>query len=211
MSCILFGSKSTKDDYGFIVAPYLIPMPAVQSNYVEIPGRDGRLDLSEGFGRVRYSDRAISINLYALAPYDAAVSRFVNDVHGKRLQLVFDKDPDFYYVGRISVDGLEKRDGYCVATVNAAAEPYKYKRTVTTVSGTGGGDVSLINLNMPVVPQITATASANLSYISGGAAVYSSIAAGIHIIPSLILEAGLNTVGIVTEGTVSFQYREGAL
>lgn len=211
MSYILFGEKSTKSDYGFMVAPYMLPMPAIQTNYVEIPGRDGSLDLTEGFGRVRYSDRSLALTLYALGSYDAAVSEFINDVHGRRMQLVFGKDSDFYYVGRISVDGLEKRDGYCAITVNVTAEPYKYKRDLTIVSITGDGDVLLHNLNMPVVPQITATASANLSYTSGGASAHSAIAAGTHSIPSLILEVGVNVVGVATTGIVTFQYREGAL
>lgn len=211
MSYILFGSKSTKNDYGFMVAPYAIPMPAVQTNYVAIPGRDGSLDLTEGFGRIRYSDRVISLTLYALAPHDTAVSEFVNDVHGKRMQLVFDKDADFYYIGRVSVDGLLKQDGYCVVTVTVFAEPYKYKRNITTVSITGDGVVSLNNLKMAVVPQITATAPATLSYTSGSATTYWSITAGTHVVPALILETSSNTLGVTTTGTVTFQYREGAL
>ena len=211
MSYIRFGTKSTKSDYGFMVAPYMLPMPAVQTNYVEIPGRDGSLDLTEGFGCVRYSDRAIALTIYAFEAYDTAVSGFVNDVHGRRMQLVFSKDANFYYVGRVSVDGLEKRDGYCAITVNVAADPYKYKHNITTVSNTGDGDVVLPNMTMPVVPQITATAAANLSYTSEGTAVHTAITAGTHIIPSLILEAGVNTIGVTTSGTVTFQYREGAL
>lgn len=211
MSYILFGEKSTKSDYGFMVAPYMLPMPAIQTNYVEIPGRDGSLDLTEGFGRVRYSDRSLALTFYALGSYDAAVSEFINDVHGRKMQLVFGKDSDFYYVGRISVDGLEKRDGYCVITVNVTAEPYKYKRAITTVTRTGSGTVTLANLRMPVVPEVTASVEAYLVYQSGGVPTTTVIAAGTHLVPTLLLEAGTKTVEVTTTGEVFFSYREGAL
>ena len=211
MSYILFGSKSTKTDYGFIVAPYIIPMPTVQTNFVEIPGRDGMLDLSEGFGLVRYSNRAIALTLYAVAPYEQTLSSFVNDIHGKRIELVFDRDPSFYYVGRVSVDALEKKDGYCAITVNVTAEPYKYKRTITTITQAGSGMVTLTNLHMPVVPEITASAEATLVYQSGGVPATTVVAAGTHFIPALLLEAGTTTVEVTTTGEVIFSYREGTL
>ena len=211
MSYILFGSKSTKTDYGFIVAPYIIPMPTVQTSFVEIPGRDGMLDLTEGFGLVRYSDRAVALMLYAVAPYEQAVSAFVNDIHGKRMELVFDRDASFYYIGRVCVDGLEKHDGYCAITVNVNAEPYKYKRTVTAVTRTGNGTVTLANLRMPVVPEVTASAEATLVYQSGGVPTTTVIAAGTHLVPTLLLEAGAKSVEVTTTGEVVFSYREGAL
>ena len=200
MSYILFGSKSTKTDYGFIVAPYIIPMPTVQTSFVEIPGRDGMLDLTEGFGLVRYSDRAVALTLYAVAPYEQTVSAFVNDVHGKRMELLFDRDASFYYIGRVSVDGLEKHDGYCTITVNVNAEPYKYKRTVTTVTRTGNSTVTLANLRMPVVPEVTASAETTLVYQSGGVPTTTVIAAGTHLVPTLLLEAGTKSVEVTTTG-----------
>ena len=211
MSYILFGTKSIKGDYGFIVAPYIVPMPIVQTSFVEIPGRDGTLDLTEGFGFTRYSDRAIALTLYAVAPYEQSVSDFVNDTHGKRLQIVFDRDAAFFYMGRVSVDGLEKHDGYCAITVNIVAEPYKYKREETTVTCTGNGTAALTNLRMPVVPEVTASASATLVYQCGDTPTTTVIAAGTHFVPSLLLEAGTKTVEVTTTGEVVFSYREGAL
>ena len=211
MSYILFGSKSTKTDYGFIVAPYIIPMPTVQTNFVEIPGRDGMLDLSEGFGLVRYSNRAIALTLYAVAPYEQAVFAFVNDVHGKRMELTFDRDASFFYVGRVSVDSIDKHDGYCSITVNVNAEPYKYKQTETIVPCTGSGSVSLPNLRMPVVPEVTASAEATLVYQCGGVPTTTVVSAGTHFVPTLLLEAGSKTVRVTTTGEVVFTYREGAL
>lgn len=68
MSYIVFGRLRTSD-FGLIVAPYEIPMPPAQTNFVEIPGRNGSLDLTEAFGGVRYGDRVINLTLYAVGDY----------------------------------------------------------------------------------------------------------------------------------------------
>ena len=111
MSDIRFGTKWAHADYGLIVAPYAIPMPEPQTSFVEIPGRDGALDLSEAFGTVRYTDRVIPLTLYARAPFDTAVSTFAADVHGRRMNVIFDRDPTFYYDGRITIEDVEKHVG----------------------------------------------------------------------------------------------------
>ena len=91
------------------------------------------------------------------------------------------------------------------------AEPYKYKRTITTVTQTGSGTATLLNLHMPVAPEITASAEATLVYQSGGVPTTTVVAAGTHFIPALLLEAGTTTVEVTTTGEVVFSYREGAL
>ena len=91
MSDIRFGTKWAHADYGLIVAPYAIPMPEPQTNFVEIPGRDGTLDLSEAFGTIRYADRVIPLTLYCRAPFDALISTFAADVHGRRMNMIFDR------------------------------------------------------------------------------------------------------------------------
>ena len=109
MSYILFGNKNTHTDYGLIVAPYEIPMPTAQTNFVPVPGRDGSLDLTEAFDAIRFNDRIILLTLYATGEYDARVSAFVNAVHGKRMQIVFSKDTNYYYTGRVDVTSISKR------------------------------------------------------------------------------------------------------
>ena len=125
MSYILFGNKNTHTDYGLIVAPYEIPMPTAQTNFVPVPGHDGSLDLTEAFDAIRFNDRIILLTLYATGEYDTRVSAFVNAVHGKRMQIIFSKDPNYYYTGRVDVTSISKRDGYCEIAVTITAEPFK--------------------------------------------------------------------------------------
>ena len=209
MSHIIFGSFDTTGK--FIIAPYEIPMPKVQTNYVSIPGRNGMLDLSESYGSVKYRDRNIAITMYAVGDYDAVVSELVNTVHGKSMNITFSKDSSFFYVGRVDVSGIAKHNGYCQITVSVNAEPYKRKQSETTKSRTGNGTLTLTNLSMPVVPSITATAPATLACTIGGVAKTFSVPTGTTMLPELILPAGNLSITVTTSCKVTFTYREGAL
>ena len=81
MSYIQFGRMNTSD-FGFIVAPYEIPMPPAQTDFVAVPGRDGSLDMTEASGYVRYGDRVIDLTLYAVGDYRQRLFEFTNLYHG---------------------------------------------------------------------------------------------------------------------------------
>ena len=212
MSDIRFGIKWAHADYGLIVAPYAIPMPEPQTSFVEIPGRDGALDLSEAFGTVRYSDRIISLTLYARAPFDTLVSTFAADVHGRRMNVIFDRDPTFYYDGRIMVEDVERHWGYCELSLECRAKPYKLEHfeTTITVLPTGNASVTLSNSRMPVVPSITVSAEMTLAFTINEKDYSVTLPAGTHTIPSLVLYAGDTRIGITGTGSATFTYRKGA-
>lgn len=211
MSHILFGSVDTRS-YNLIVAPYEIPMPLPRTDYVDVPGMNGTLDLSEAFGWVTYLDRTIPLTLYALGAYDSALSGFVNAVHGRRMQITFSKDPTYYYNGRVSVVSITKQDGYCEIGIEIIAGPYKLAKTETKVSVTGNGTATLTNGNMPVLPVITNTKAATLVFTYQGTSMQVNLAAGTHTVPALIiLENESKTVTVTTEGKVTFAFRKGAL
>jgi phage-related protein len=187
-------------------------MPEPQTNFVEIPGRDGALDLSEAFGTVRYADRIISLTLYARAPFDAAVSAFAADVHGRRMNVIFDRDPTYYYDARITLEDVERHAGYCELTLECRAKPYKLEHfeTTITVLPTGAATVSLTNTRMPVVPVIMTSAEMTLAFTIGGLVYTINLSAGVHIVPSLILMEGDTEVEITGTGSITFTYRKGA-
>ena len=213
MSDIRFGTKWARADYGLIVAPYAIPMPEPQMNFVEIPGRDGALDLSEAFGTVRYADRIIPLMLYAHAPFDALISVFAADVHGRRMNVIFDRDPTFYYDARVTLEDVERHAGYCELSLECRARPYKMEHfeTTITVLPTASTTVTLTNTRMPVVPTITVSAGMTLTFTLLGKDYTVNLSAGTHIIPSLVLMEGDTEIGITGTGRITFTYRKGAL
>lgn len=209
MSSITFG-RNTTSTYGLIVAPYEIPAPPVQTNYVSVPGRDGSLDMSETFGHVIYGDRVIYLTLFAVGDYSTRVSNFLNAVHGARMSIVFDKDSTHYYQGRVEISGIEKRDGYCAISVTITAEPYKYDNSETTVTINGTGRTTLSNGKMPVVPTVVCTAETTLSITVNLHVTTITLSAGTHIVPELALSPnGSLRVNVTSEGKTTFKYRKG--
>ena len=213
MSDIRFGTKWAHADYGLVVAPYAIPMPEPQTNFVEILGRDGALDLAEAVGTARYSDRAISLALFVRAPFDTLVSTFAVDVHGRRMNVIFDRDPTFYYDGRITIEDVERHWGYCELSLECRAKPYKLEHfeTTITVLPTGSASVTLSNSRMPVVPSITISAEMTLAFTINEKVYSVTLPAGTHTIPSLVLSAGDTKIGITGTGSATFTYRKGTL
>ena len=213
MSDIRFGTKWTRADYGLIVAPYAIPMPEPQTNFVEIPGRDGALDLSEAFGTVRYADRIIPLTMYARAPFDSMISAFAAEVHGRRINVIFDRDPTFYYDARFTLEDVERHAGYCELSLKCRARPYKLEHfeTTITVLPTGSATVTLTNSRMPVVPTITVSAEMALAFTIDGKDYSVTLPAGTHTVPALVLSEGDTKIGITGTGRITFTYRKGAL
>ena len=213
MSDIRFGTKWAHADYDLIVAPYTIPMPEPQTNFVEIPGRDGALDLSESFGTVRYADRIIPLTLYARAPFDALISAFAADVHGRRMNVIFDRDPTYYFDARVTLEDVEKHAGYCELSLKCRAKPYKLEHfeTSVTILPTGSATAMLMNTRMPVVPVITASAEMTLTFTISVISYTVTLSAGTHVVPSLVLMEGDTEVEITGTGSITFTYRKGAL
>ncbi len=213
MSDIRFGTKWARADYGLIVAPYAIPMPELQTNFVEIPGRDGALDLSEAFGTACYADRIIPLTLYTRAPFDTLISAFAADIHGRRMNVIFDRDPTFYYDARITIEDVERHWGYCELSLECRAKPYKLEQfeTAITVLPSGSATVTLTNMRMPVVPTITVSAEMTLAFTINEKNYSVTLSAGTHTVPSLVLTEGETKIEITGTGRVTFTYRKGAL
>ena len=213
MSDIRFGTKWARADYGLIVAPYAITMPEPQTNFVEIPGRDGALDLSEAFGTLRYADRIIPLTMYARAPFDALISIFAADVHGRRMNVIFDRDPTYYYDARVTVEDVERHTGHCELSLECRSKPYKLEHfeTAITVLPTGSATATLTNARMPVVPTITVSAGMTLTFTIAGVVYMINLTVGTHVVPSLVLMEGDTEIGITGTGSITFTYRKGAL
>lgn len=213
MSDIRFGTKWARADYGLIVASYAISMPEPQTNFVDIPGRDGALDLSEAFGTVCYADRITPLTLYARAPFDTLISTFAADVHGRRMNVIFDRDPSYYCDARVTVEDVERHAGYCELSLKCRTKPYKMEHfeTTMTVIPVGSATLTLTNSRMPVVPTITVSAEMMMTFTIAGVVYTINLSTGTHVVPSLVLLEGDTEVEITGTGSATFVYRKGAL
>ena len=109
--------------------------PDIKSYYVDVPGRHGSLDLSEGLWGIRFEDRKLPIILGGVREkrkWPSVYSAFLNAYHGQRVEVTLDIDPNWYYRGRFLVKGSMER----VARIGKMeceldAEPFKYKKEST--------------------------------------------------------------------------------
>lgn len=126
-------NKHTYRTWGLLLKkqPYISP-PEPKTKLVEIPGSDTILDLTESLtGSVKYGIRQGKFEFYVMdgrQKWPAVYSAIMNELHGKRVEITMDDDPNYYYVGRVKVDEWESDKAAATIVLTAEVEPYKYQR-----------------------------------------------------------------------------------
>jgi phage-related protein len=135
MKGIWFDNIHSYDNLNLILSSVSIPPATVKTNYIDIPGADGSLDLTEALGAVRYKTRSCSF-VFSVFPYEdfeEKKKQISNLLNGRRCKILLDKDPAYYWLGRCSVNNYASDRNLHKITVNATVDPYKYKLDGTIV------------------------------------------------------------------------------
>ena len=108
----------------------VISNPGVVTKYVEIPGADGALDLSEFLsGRTSYSQRQGTLSFIMDNNQEDPESirlKMMGTLHGKRIKMNLMDEPSLYYEGRFSVGNIDSRAEYPAITITYQLDPFKY-------------------------------------------------------------------------------------
>ena len=133
MQGVTFDTYHSYNAWGLLLKSMpVITQPKPKEKLVEVPGSDLVLDLTEALtGKVQYSPREIKCVFMTIASrsrWPEIYSDVMNAIHGKRLQIVLDNDPDYYYVGRISVGEFVPDRKTAALMISATVEPYKHER-----------------------------------------------------------------------------------
>ena len=139
-------------------------------------------------------------------------SKVKNALHGKKLRIILDDDPGFYYVGRCYVSNFTNEKNIGTISVECECEPYKCKlaKTVVTKAVAGTEVITLTNSRKRAVPEITITADTSLNIVYQTYNVW-DLGSGSYTLPDLELLEGANEVTVTGTGTISFAWQEGAL
>ena len=209
---ITFGEHE-QEEFGLLPKQVTISPPEVKTYLVPVPGRSGSLDFTEALtnGQPAYNDRQLILIMYCFAEEErlpAMESACRNALHGRKLNIVLDCDPGYYYRGRLSVDWVSE-DNIDVATITAICDPYKYKLspTVKEFDVSGSLSVALPNDRMPTVPMVTTDAEITVQF-GESTIVFPS---GTRRAPALLLTEGENQLTLTGTGHIKFEYQEGAL
>lgn len=207
MKGAVFDSKHSKEDYGAVMNYARITPPSVKENYVDIAGGDSSIDLTEAVGGVAFADGKISFKFTLFSVQDKDSMK--NDLHGKKVKILLERDPDFFYEGRLSVTSEERKGNLYELNLEARVKPYKMENQVTvhTEEVSSAREIILENSRMPVMPTITVNGNINIIY--GG--VSFKLKTGVYEIPEITFQEGINRLNVSGNGRVSLEYRKGMI
>ena len=218
MKGILFNDIHSFYDLDLILSAVEIAPASPKTNYIDIPGGDGSLDLTEAFGEVKYSDRTHTFTLtmnpagdLSETAWEEKKTEVSNRLNGLACRITLDKDPDYYWIGRCVVDSYKSDKRIRQFVVVATVRPYKYKQseTVHTFDLTDAEQtVTLQNSRKSVCPVITCTNNNTVIAFNGNTFNFS---AGSRKILDIRFTEGINQVTISGTGQVTFTYQEGDL
>ena len=125
-------SYHTLNDWGLYVSNTdYIKEPIQNKSLVDIPGRDGFIDLSEAVaGHLTYRSRVIDLQMQGKRPkkqWDSVMSILRNKINGRICRFIFDNEKTWYWRGRVDIRDFSSLLSIGSFTITMPeAEPYKY-------------------------------------------------------------------------------------
>lgn len=224
---VLFDDIHSFRDLNLVLAPFVLPPAKPKTTYIDVPGRDGSIDVTEATGKITYKDREFSFT-FTVFPEDTMTFEerqtvVSNALNGKRCKITLDKDPDYYLDGRCTVDKhfANKKLRQIVVSVRCAPYKMKQQETVAIVTLKQGDEKTYIFRNgkkeVQTAIQITASKMAAVAIYNAG---YDEDYKNYLCMPGtmnyvgIYLHEGNNTVKVKApncDATIKFVYREGDL
>lgn len=196
-------------DMDLVMTERNIGTPEAQTYKVDVPGRNGSLDLSEFLtGDIRYSNRTLNFKFIAAGSREKilAVIDEMMLFHGQQAEIILDDYLNYFYKGRVSV-GINDNGHYAELEMSVDAEPFRTARKKRSFSytATSSKECLILNNGMSIVPMVTTTAAVTI--IRNDQRV--SISAGHSYMDNFFkLEHGTNTFIIEGNATVTFEFTE---
>ena len=128
---VRIGEKHTLKDWNLGWTMINLGFPEAKTYEQEVPGADGTVDLTEAIcaGDVKYKNRSLSLEFEApdrdFFEWANLISEIANYLAGKRLKIILDNDPGFYYIGRLKIDAEKTDRELSTITLSGDVDPYK--------------------------------------------------------------------------------------
>jgi phage-related protein len=136
MKGVNFNNIHSYRHLNLILSEVSIPPATPKTTYIDVPGADGSLDQTEALGEVKYNNRDCEF-LFSVLPtddFEEKKTEVSNLLNGQVFKITLDKDADYYYQGRCTVDKYKSDKMLRQITVKAKVHPYKFKQSITAVS-----------------------------------------------------------------------------
>lgn len=130
---VTIGTKNTWADWRLIPsAPPVVQPPPLRKNFVELPGGNGSIDLTQFIGNQTHfgvieGSWEFVITDQISKTRDQWVDEIASYLHGKRFEIIILEDlPDYYYSGRFEVTQKVGKN-YSSITIAYTLDPFKKK------------------------------------------------------------------------------------
>lgn len=193
-----------------------IPDAEPKTNYVNIDGMSGTLDLSESLtGEITYNDRTLTASFWTdignRTDREALLHKISASLHGKKVKIIEPDDPEHYFYGRIKIGNKKNNVSYAEFTVEAVCDPWRYaiEEITRRVDVNNTTTEVVINNNgvKTLCPDIIVDGNVKVNY--NGSTI--SLNSGAYKISDIKLRQGVNIIGVSGNGSVKFSYREADL
>ena len=215
MKGIIFGNYHSYDDFSLFLTGKVINLPRVKTEYVDIQGADGKLDLTEYFDEPKYENRKLTFSFETMLrgnEFYELYNEIANAIHGKRLNIVLDENSYFYFNGRINVNPYKSNEKIGKVVIDCDCDPYQMEsieiRNEFTLEGLEK-EIVLVNLKKKVTPRVEVTTDSAITLTYGSNR--DVLTSGTYTLPELMLVEGNNLLTISGTGTIAFTYRRGKL
>ena len=236
---IVYMGKDTWDDWHLIPSsrPVFNP-PSPKTSYIDIPGSDWGLDLSESLtGEVVYDSRKGSLEFIVdngHQEWHELYSDIMDYLHGKVKKAVLEDDPTYYYEGRFWVNQWKSDPGNSKITIDYEVQPYKleryssfedkyswewdsfnfekgYVREYWDLEVDGEFTITIPGQRKSVVPTFkVSNITSSYFYVEFNGNKY-YLSSGDNQSPHIVLKEGENILTFVGNATVSIDYQGGRL
>ena len=233
---VTFDEKHSFRDFEmYPVTRFYVSPPEPKTNYVEIAGADGMLDLSQALSEIiRYNDREYEQQFKLVCNrqrWSQIVSELMNYLQGRDIRFISDEDRLYFYNGRLWVSEYEQANNALYITLAGHVEPYKYELyssiepwlwdTFNFETGVireyadltiNNSTITVYGSVQAVVPTIYVEGSNDLVLKSvNGESLDIELDDGQYVFPEIELLDGVNTLTFEGTGTVSIEYRGASL
>lgn len=230
MKGVYFDNLHSYNDLNLILSNVVIEPPEVKEKKIEVPGKNGEIDLTEFDGNIYYCNRYLSFGFSVKEKRENWASVFTrvnNAIHGKEMDIVLDDDPGFVWHGRVSVKKHARTSGIDTIEVEVDAEPYKYNKTSSLeevawddfdletgimqsfkdIAVEGTQEVEVFGYRKSVVPVIIVAGTIFVTYNGKKTALSQGRNKVLHI----VIKEGKNILSFTGSGTVSIEFVGGSL
>lgn len=213
MNGVKFDDKHSIIDWDLLMVSKSIPLPEPKTISVDIPGRDGKIDLSNAFGEIKYENRTLTFDFDIFSnPSDwwELREKIAQTLYDKKIKIILDQDSNYYYLGRCKITSFTTTFTVAHISIECDCEPFKYKLTETSISNplVAGETYTFSNLDKSVIPIFELSDEATVEFEGNSY----SLSAGTHKVLDIIFKRGNNYIKIISgTGTMKLTYQEATL